>query len=179
MVYREVRRKKKLWQVTRRTINNYALRNKIRSFRAVKKPPLSGPNKLERVASAARLLKDEQLRDELIFSDEKLFQGGPSNRIQLVRRLMSKNNQHLAYEDRYVQRYMWSGGKGDIFCTENLDYFNEKGEKLADAPKTGKVPGFNSRSYTRMVEKLAIPSFNRRMVSYTSIQDNSPVHTSQ
>ena len=104
---------------------------------------------------------------------------------------MSKKNQHLAYEDRYVQRYkrpsanadcniwlyIWSGGKGDIFCAENVDYFNEKGEKLADAPKTGKVPGFNNRSYTRMVEKLAIPSFNRRMISYTFIQDNSPVHT--
>ena len=79
MVYNEVRRKKRLWKVTRRTINNYALRNKIRSFRAVKKPPLSGPNRLERVAFAERLLKDEQLMDELIFSDEKLFKGGPSN----------------------------------------------------------------------------------------------------
>lgn len=191
MPYSEVRRKKELWRLHRRTVNNYALRNGIRAFRAIKKPPLSVPNKQERLDFANRILANEQLIHELIFSDEKLFKGGPSNRVQLVRRLKSKRRQNLAYHDRYVQRYkrasanadcnvwlyIWSGGKGEIFCAENSAYFNEKGQKLPNAPTGNKLPGFNNSSYTKMLESLAIPSFWRRMISFTFIQDNSPVHT--
>lgn len=193
MKYRIVKGKLKflrLMKITRRTINHYARRRGIRAYRSVQKPPLSESNKTERLAFAQKILSDPVLQGELIFSDEKLFAAGPTNRVTFVRRLKSRKGQHLAYNERYIQRrkrptansncnvwlYIWSGGKGDIFLAENTDYFDETGRKRPDAPQ-GKPGGFNNRSYTRMLERLAIPSFNRRMLTYTFIQDNSPVHT--
>lgn len=190
--YRKVKRKKRLRTVSVRTVNRYALRHRLRAFRAVKKPPLSPANEKQRLDFANHLISNPDLLDELIFSDEKLFKGGPSNRVVLVRRERSKKGENKAYQPQYVKHfkrpsanadcniwlYICPLGKGDIFCAENHQWFDENGKKRPDAPK-GKPAGFDNPSYTEMLEKRAIPSINRRMMTCTFIQDNSRVHTSK
>ena len=190
--YRKVKRKKHI-RFTVRTVNNYALRHRIRAFRAVKKPPLSPENEKQRLDFAKYLISNPDLLDELVFSDEKLFKGGPSNRVVLVRRERSKKGENKAYQPQYVKHfkrpsanadcniwlYICPLGKGEIFCAENLRWFDENGKQLPDAPKNQKQAGFDNPSYTAMLEKRALPSIRQRMMTCTFIQDNSRVHTSR
>lgn len=191
--YREVRRRKKLWKIgiSTRTLNNIALRAGINAYRAVRKPPLSPEGMAERLAFARSLLNEKSSFEKMIFSDEKLFKGNATNRVVLVRREKSKKRENLAYKPQYIETlrrssansdcniWIWihAGGKGGIECAENIRYFDCNGRKRPDAPP-GKVPGFDNASYTAMLDRV-IPDFNKVLLDYIFIQDNSPVHVGE
>ena len=59
--YSKAKRKRRLTWVTRKTVNNYALRHKIKAYRAITKPPLSAGNKRERLDFAEYLLDHPSL----------------------------------------------------------------------------------------------------------------------
>lgn len=72
-------------QCSTRTINNYAIRNDIKTYKAVVKPPLTDFHKTERLAFATEMIENSAKRNSMIYFDEKLFNFSPTNSVVLVR----------------------------------------------------------------------------------------------
>lgn len=171
---------------TRRTVNNYALRNGIKAFRALKKPKLTDPQKAARLRFCEEwLLRPEDAR-KIIFTDEKLFAGQPTNNHQLVRRRKGeryeeKNINHTNRPNLSTSTNVWCYigpfGKGEIFLAENDEYFDEDGNRIKRDPDPSKVAFFNNTSYKNMLEKRAIPAMRRQIDDFIFMQDNASIHS--
>lgn len=139
---------------------------------------------------AKKMLREKEMIPKLIFSDEKLFNGCPQNEFIQVRR--KKND---AFKDTNLNKskksnvscmiwlYIHEGGKGDIFLAENINHYDERGNKISkksdenESEKDNK--GFDNKSYVQLIDKHAIPSINRNSLDWVFVQDNSRVHTSK
>jgi len=171
---------------TRRTVNNYALRNGIKAYRALKKPKLTDAQKAARLRFVEEWLTRFEDSQKIIFTDEKLFAGQPTNNHQLVRRRKGErydekninhtNRPNLARSTN-VWCYIGPFGKGELFLAENDEYFDEDGVRIKKDIDPHKVAFFNNASYKNMLEKRAIPAIKSQIDDFIFMQDNASIHS--
>lgn len=133
-------------------------------------------------------LQREEDCKKIIFTDEKLFHGQPTNFFQLVRRKKGERYEEDNINHQLRPRpalstnvwcYIGPFGKGEIFLAENDEYFDELGRRIRKGDgKT--VPFFNAKSYRNMLSRRAIPSIKWDMQGnddFLFMQDNASIHS--
>lgn len=130
------------------------------------------------------MLEDREIATKLIFTDEKLFNNAPQNDLKLVRRKIGQSyaNGNIQKQSKptvtcMIWLYIGPFGKGEVFLAENNRWFDERGNQIKRSNQENTIRGFDNKSYTAMVENLAIPSIEKRILDYVFCQDNSRVHT--
>lgn len=115
-----------------------------------------------------------------ILSDEKKFQGTPSNRIVLVNRLKGErfNNENVVRNRTSgpsvnVWYYIGPKGKGKLFIAENCKLFDMFGNRV---DKNAPYEGFDSDSYCYLLEYHALPSICKEYKKFFFLQDNASIH---
>lgn len=83
--YPEIKRKLKL-DVSPRTINRYANKAGIRTFRSIKRPNIKREHRIKRLRFAKGLLRQPHLINQIIFSDEKRFMNSSETKVEYVNR---------------------------------------------------------------------------------------------
>lgn len=128
------------------------------------------------------MLRSKELLGKLLFTDEKVFQNSSNHPLRVRRKNGSgyQSRNLLKRKKPTVKCMIWlyigPFGKGDIFIAENEDFYDSEGKKIKTS-KDGELSGFNNKSYVHMIENLAIPSMNRKIMDFVFVQDNSKVHT--
>lgn len=126
---------------------------------------------------------DDSLK--IIFTDEKLFAGQPTNNHQLVRRRKGerydeKNINHTNRPNLSTSTNVWCYigpfGKGELFLAENDEYFDEDGARIKK-DEDFKVAFFNNVSYVNLLAKRALPAIKSQIDDFIFMQDNASIHS--
>ena len=204
--YSKIREKNRLFHITRRTVNNYGLRNGFKRYRAVKKPPLNNGHIEARRAFCEKWLQRPEDCKKLIIADEKLFHGRPTNNFRPVLRKKGERflPEHIQPNLRPTDHskcniiiYIGPFGKGDVLLAENKNWFTADGTPKEDEPKeatdtetgearvakskpnkrkAGRAPGFDGASYEDLLVNRMIPSIKTRISEWLYMQDNASIH---
>lgn len=85
--------------IPRRTLNNYLIRNRYKTFKAIKRPTLQPSHIKKRKILSGKYQSIENKKKNLIFTDEKKFVlSSENNKIQFVTRKIGSN----PFEDEYM-----------------------------------------------------------------------------
>ena len=180
MPYTEVKINRGL-TFSRKTVNNYALRNKIKGRKPVRKPKLRARHRKSRRQFVRTCLKFASRTKRIVFSDEKLFRSIPAFNRTLVRcrsedRFKHSNVIYTKTGGPTVNVWYCVGefGKGPMYIAEHFDLYDHTGAKLSNV----KYKGFENVSYCRMLDHHALPQLNRLTGGrpFYFQQDNAPHH---
>lgn len=118
--YPEIKRQLKL-NIHPRTINRYANKSGIRTYRAIKRPQIKKEHRIKRLRLAKGLLKKPDLINQIIFSDEKKFMCSSEKKVEYVNRTVgtafNPNNIRVnatgsSQADTNIYGYIGPFGKG-------------------------------------------------------------------
>lgn len=166
-----------------RTLNDYGLRNGIRSYSALNKPGLSKQHKLNRLNYVTERLEKKD-GNSIIFLDEKMFKHVPDHNLVKVKRRKNErydeknvNFTKPKNSNKSVNCLIWIGsqGFGNVYCAEHCDDYNELGEKISSS--NSPYRGFDNKSFLKLLENNIIPDIRSTYGNeFKLMMDNSPVH---
>lgn len=174
--------------IHRRTINNYALRNKYRVRKAVKLSNLSSQH-VENRMQLAKKYHDLDEKNNFIFSDKKKFLSNSSYKTEYVTRKIGSN----AFDEQFINfdhcstgyglniwSYIGPFGKGELFVAENNKcWYNDGSKKPGINSNDLKINrGFDGPSYLHLIKYRALPAIESKigLNGLHFVQDNASFH---
>lgn len=96
-------------RVHSRTINRIANKAGLRTYRSIKRPNIKHQHQIKRLKLAKGLLKNPELIDKIIFTDEKKFVNSSDKNVEYVNRLIG-----AAYDEKNMRKSVSGSSIADL-----------------------------------------------------------------